>query len=149
MQNWISKTFSLDSSSPSGIVWRISPNPRIKAGQSAGTLSKRDGYWRVMHKRKSYLCHRIIMLLTTGRDVTIIDHINGVRQDNSVDNLRIVDNGTNARNSARYSSNSSGVTGVKKVITHGGKYVNWQGFLDYNGKDTPRHFLRMCTAAKQ
>lgn len=41
-----------------------------------------------------------------------IDHINGVRDDNRIDNLRLVTKKENLKNKGMYKSNSSGFTGV-------------------------------------
>jgi len=41
-----------------------------------------------------------------------IDHINGVRDDNRICNLRDVDRRANSRNAARHKNNNSGISGV-------------------------------------
>ena len=53
--------------------------------------------------------HRIIMQAKPGE---IVDHINGCPWDNRKENLRIVTDQENARNSKMYSTNKSGYKGV-------------------------------------
>tara|TARA_B100000767_G_C19237260_1_gene317740 strand:+ start:59 stop:487 length:429 start_codon:yes stop_codon:yes gene_type:complete len=69
-----------------------------KSNKLAGT--KHDGYTRIAIKGKKYLAHRLVWLMTYG---TIpahlqIDHINGDRSDNSINNLRLVTNQGNQHN---------------------------------------------------
>lgn len=52
-----------------------------------------------------------------------IDHINGIRHDNRLDNLRCVPVKTNNRNQKIHKRNPSGVTGVTKEVN--GKYSYW------------------------
>ena len=67
---------------------------KIKAGDRAGCL-KRDGYRYIQLKGKRYLEHRIIYFLhNTTWDINDrsqqIDHINRIKDDNRIENLRLV-----------------------------------------------------------
>lgn len=60
-----------------------------------------------------YRAHRVIWAMVHGCWPTgDIDHINGDRMDNRVQNLRVVPAVLNARNRPKQSNNKSGVTGV-------------------------------------
>ena len=70
------------------------------------------GYRRVKHKRKSYLEHRLIWRILKGVwPDGDIDHINCVRNDNRIENLREATHSQNMANSSE-SWGSSGVKGV-------------------------------------
>lgn len=57
--------------------------------------------------------HRVVWAICNGEWPTNdIDHINGVRSDNRIANLRDVPHRTNQRNMRRHRSNTSGVVGV-------------------------------------
>lgn len=57
--------------------------------------------------------HRVIWMLVNGEAADQIDHINGVRHDNRISNLRKVSPLENSRNVKRTNRNYSGVVGVK------------------------------------
>lgn len=82
------------------------------AGKAAGGLSD-DGYARLYINGRSYLAHRVIYALVTGKwPADEIDHENGVKGDNRWANIRPVDRLTNAKNLATRADNLSGITGV-------------------------------------
>ena len=85
-----------------------------KAGAVAGCLNKRIGYWVVRIDRKLYYAHRLAWLHAHGEwPAEYVDHINGVRDDNRLVNLRCVDHTTNCQNKRAAQSNSaSGLLGV-------------------------------------
>jgi hypothetical protein len=56
--------------------------------------------------------HRAIWAIATGQWPDAIDHINGVRSDNRLCNLRSADAATNSRNAGRRIDNKSGHVGV-------------------------------------
>ncbi|WAX06043.1 hypothetical protein BD26P3_00042 [Phocaeicola phage BD26P3] len=96
------------------IKWRKRFNPMQRADLVAGNTSRRDGYTRISFKDKPYLAHRIAMLLSFGfcDDRLQVDHINHIRDDNRLSNLRFVTFADNQRNKTKRSNNTSGVTGV-------------------------------------
>lgn len=64
---------------------------------------------------KSFLAHRVAWALHSGKwPDGEIDHINGIRTDNRVCNLRDVTKSDNQRNAARRKDNKSGYAGVYK-----------------------------------
>lgn len=71
------------------------------------------GYVVFRMEGKLYYSHRVIYSMFVG-DVSggFIDHINGDRSDNRLENLRLVSRGENNKNSTISKTNKSGVTGV-------------------------------------
>lgn len=75
------------------LYWRVKRG-RVAAGQRAGCLSP-DGYRRmgltINRWRDVYLEHLVVWVLETGRTPgpgMVVDHINGVKDDNRWENLR-------------------------------------------------------------
>ena len=85
----------------------------------AGSVSV-DGYMQVMINGKRYLGHRLAWFLIHGEWPDQIDHINGIRSDNRLCNLRNVSVTENNRNKAKAKRNSSGTTGVYKATNAAG-----------------------------
>jgi hypothetical protein len=98
------------------LYWIKAPKQRPGLlGSLAGSVHKQSGYVKVKLAGKSFMAHRWIYEHVTGAPVPkdrFIDHINGDRSDNRWSNLRMVNRTGNARNVARYSNNTSGITGV-------------------------------------
>lgn len=68
------------------LVWKKSPSNRSMVGKPIGSLTE-CGYWRC----KNQLVHRLIWLMFKGElPKNDIDHINGIRNDNRIENLREV-----------------------------------------------------------
>jgi hypothetical protein len=106
------------------MVWKNRPECHFKskrgfsiwnsryAGKEITGLSK-QGYFRVSIDYVRYLAHRVAWLIYYGEMPSgEIDHINGDRTDNRIENLRCVSSKGNARNMGLKSNNSSGVCGV-------------------------------------
>lgn len=82
------------------------------AGKEAFTSLNTCGYKHGQIFGKMHRAHRIIWAIVYGEWPDHIDHINGVRVDNRIENLRSVSNKENSRNRRRQSNNTSGVCGV-------------------------------------
>lgn len=107
----------LSYSPETGLVhWRDSLSNRVAKDAQAGCLTK-AGYRQVKVFGKFYGEHRLAWAVVHGSwPKHQIDHINGVKSDNRIENLRDVEPHVNAQNKKRAQSNSiSGVLGVKEV----------------------------------
>lgn len=85
--------------------------PRVRASE---TLSKAtdDGYRNVWINGKRIKQHRLAWYLVHGRWPLEVDHINGVRHDNRLCNLREVNRRTNTMNTKTRKDSRSGIKGV-------------------------------------
>jgi len=79
-------------------------------GKSGWVDSK--GYKRITYRESTCLVHRLVWKWWYGYDPEEIDHINGNKSDNRIDNLRSVSCSTNNRNRPMQCNNTSGFTGV-------------------------------------
>lgn len=94
------------------LVRKISTSPQAKAGAIAGCLTG-NGYLTIMVDRKAYLAHRLVWLWHHGSfPITEIDHINRIKTDNRIENLRVATRSQNGCNKLAMRTNSSGYKGV-------------------------------------
>ena len=101
-------------------------------GKSALT-AMRNGYRVGAIFNHSYSAHRVIFAMYHGRwPANQVDHINGIRTDNRIVNLRDATRAENTRNSARYSTNTSGVAGV----TWNKRAKKWKAQIVISGKQS-------------
>ncbi len=114
-------------------TWLVNAARNVKAGREAGRLS--FGYIRITINGMQFNAHRLAWLYVYGEWPSgCLDHINGDRSDNRIDNLRPANSVENGQNRRRNSNNKSGFTGVTRsgdmwraAITVNGKY-NHLGF---------------------
>lgn len=95
-------------------MWLMRTNRRIQVGDVAGSFDKAAGYVHIRLDGKLYKAHRLAWLWVYGVwPVDQIDHINTVRHDNRIANLREASNQLNGENRRRVrSDNKSGFLGV-------------------------------------
>jgi hypothetical protein len=102
----------LDYNPESGVItWKVSPSKVVKAGSIAGRVHI-SGYRIICYKRKMYQASRIAYALHYGFDPhpDEIDHINRVRDDNRIDNLRLSNRSDNCKNRGEYCRRGAGVS---------------------------------------
>ena len=115
-------------------TWKVDKAGK-KAGDIAGHVCKRDGYRLIGLDMKLYFAHRLAWLYTHGVwPKQQLDHINRVRHDNRIANLRQATNAQNCQNTSLRRDNTSGVKGVHWYARRN----KWQVYINKNGK---RSFL--------
>ena len=90
----------------------LHPTPMKKFNDKEAGSKCSNGYKKVKFLGKYYLVHRIVWKITYGKDPQYIDHINGIRDDNRISNLRSVGYSENNKNKKIGKNNKSGITGV-------------------------------------
>lgn len=91
---------------------RVQTSSRAMIGDVAGSLLP-DGYRRIMIDGGKHRAHRLAWLYMTGEWPTNqLDHMNGVRDDNRIANLREATNAENKQNREISKNNRSGFMGV-------------------------------------
>lgn len=111
-----------DPTSSTGLRWIKSPSYRCKEGDEAFTATDAYGYYFGGFDYKVYSAHQVIMFLQHGKWSNInehIDHVDGNRANNSIDNLRFVSPTGNQKNDNR-KLNVNNTTGVKGIDIYNG-----------------------------
>ena len=110
---------------------KVSTARNVKAGDVAGCQNGR-GYLQIRVCSRKHLAHRLAWLHTHGvwpKDQ--IDHINRIRTDNRLANLREVTHKQNGQNASKRSDNKSGHPGVSWKKQNS----KWQVKIMHNRKD--------------
>jgi hypothetical protein len=111
--------------------WRCAP------GDIIGTPDK-DGYLTVKINQTRYKLHRLAWLYVHGEwPKNCIDHVNGLKTDNRISNLRDVTKRENSYNVKKASRNNkhSGLLGVSYVATQRYNIKNrWLALIRVDGK---------------
>ena len=91
-----------------------------KLDEKVGWLQP-NGYWRISIKRKFYQAHGLVWLFHKGEMPKYeVDHINGNKADNRIENLRDISHKHNTQNvRLPRSKNKTGFLGVTKSIKKG------------------------------
>jgi len=113
-----------------GIIKRkITVNNRAKKGSIVGSL-RSHGYLTTSYDYKQYYIHRLAWFLHHGNQPEYIDHINGIKTDNRLANLRNCSNSQNNMNVGKMSNNTSGHTGVYWIKDR----KSWKAVITVNYK---------------
>ena len=94
------------------LVRRVRVNNHATGNVIQGSLRK--GYLKLNIDEHRYLYHRVVWAHQKGEWPTSIDHINRVKTDNRIENLREATTSQNAQNRVAFSNNTSGYKGVTR-----------------------------------
>lgn len=120
--------------------WKQHMTPRARAGTVAGVIQE-GKYRRVGIYGRYYLAHRLAWLIATGEwPPHEIDHINGIKSDNRLCNLRLATSAQNNRNTIHH--NRAGLVGASYSSTKG----MYRAQIRVGGK---RKFLGWFTTADE
>lgn len=120
------------------LIYKIKPSNNRNIGDVAGTIDTK-GYRVIKINYKRYMAHRLVWTYHNGEIPTglQIDHINQIKDDNRIENLRLATHSQNQSNATKNKINKSGFKGVswhkrsKKwmaMIGHNNKKINIGGF---------------------
>jgi len=94
------------------LTWKKKPSKNIQIGKEAGYKSN-IGYIQIGFRGKIYYAHRIAWELYYNENPPkMVDHINGNKSDNRIENLRSANNAQNMQNMGKTKRNSTGFKGV-------------------------------------
>lgn len=103
---------------------------KAKIGGNAGTVVA-HGYIEIKVSGTMYKAHRLAWLMHYGVwPIGQIDHVNRIRSDNRIFNLRDVNQNNNQMNSGVRKDNTSGFKGVSYMP----KYRKWRAYIRVNNK---------------
>lgn len=86
------------------------------------------GYMTIMLNRKRYLTHRLAWLYVHGVWPKVIDHINGIKTDNRIENLRVVTVRQNQQNRVEHRN------GKLVGASYNKRDKKWNSKIVINGK---------------
>ena len=100
-----------------------------RVGSVAGYIHL-TGYRVISVHGRQYKAHRLIFLYHHGFMPEFIDHINGIKDDNRIENLRPATKAENCRNISIPAHNTSGIKGVSRMP----RLQTWRARISVNGK---------------
>ena len=117
-------------------------------GSIAGTI-RLDGYRGVGIRRKYFFAHRLIWMMENGSfPANDLDHINGLKDDNRIENLRECTHLQNMQNIRKAPKTSStGVLGVRLEARC--KTTPWRAMGWKNGKNVSIGYFRTIEQAHE
>lgn len=121
-------------------------NILVAKGDRAGCLD-RDGYRYIKYNYKKYSEHRLAYMFTYDKIPTFVDHIDGNKQNNKIDNLRECSRVQNGQNRSKMANNTTGYKGVHydkrynkyAAQIRNNKRLEWLGYYE-NSEDAAKAY---------
>ena len=134
--------FAVNYNPETGIFTWKTPRKKVIVGTQAGSLDK-EGYIILTINQISYRAHRLAWLYIHGEWPKFIDHINEIKHDNRICNLRNVTHSENMQNKSKpQSNNTTGYIGV----SFNKKRKHYTAVIKINGKT---HYLGSFKTAEE
>jgi hypothetical protein len=122
------------------LIWKNRPRSDFTTGRSfsvfnsmrvgvvAGNIDCLDGYRKIGIDGRLYRAHRLVWMHVYGSwPAGEIDHINQLKSDNRIANLRSVSRRENERNKPKRRDNTSGTVGVYR------RGASWRAIINADG----------------
>ena len=120
---------------------------RNKEGKIMKQQKQKDGYIKIdfwIGKRKSYLVHRLLALtfIDNPNNHKMVDHINRIRDDNCLENLRWVNSCGNCQNRTIKKNNKTGhrYIHIAKQKQQGNIYLSFVVIITHNYNVHKKYF---------
>jgi hypothetical protein len=123
-------------------TWRNS-RYGVTKNMNAGTLMYL-GYIKIEINKKAYLAHRLVWLYVYGYFPKYVDHVNLIKNDNRLINLREATQSENNCNRKITKNNTSGIKGVSWFK----RDKNWRARIQFNGKNIHLGYFKNIEEAK-
>jgi len=98
------------------LLWRVGHNGCVPGARAGRAVPGKNGYYTVRLTVKGvprrFYVHRVVYAMHHGEVRTRLDHSNGVKTDNRIENLRPATHSQNMHNARIAKTNTSGVKGV-------------------------------------
>lgn len=118
------------------LTWKVKTSKSVKIGDVAGFKNSK-GHLQVGINRIKYLAHRIIWIMCEGEIPSgyEIDHINMIKNDNRLSNLRLSTSSQNGMNKNTHKDNKSGIKGLSEWADRNGtRYLSCRIATTINNK---------------
>jgi len=124
------------------LTWKLRERKHFTSARAQSSFNKNfvgkralnaihpDGYKTGILLGRAYLTHRVLLAMHIGYWPEYVDHINGNRADNRIENLREVTKVQNGRNTAMPTTNTSGHIGV----SWNSRDKRWSAYITLNRK---------------
>ncbi len=110
--------------------WKVDRGGKARAGKAAGK-PHHNQYVQIRVFGRLYYAHRLAWFLVHSRwPKNELDHINGDRTDNRIENLRECTRAENGQNQAKRKDNASGFIGVSWDVVH----AKWRADIRLSGR---------------
>lgn len=114
------------------LFWKNRKSRKDLCGKVAGSISSSDGYVYIKYQQNRILAHRIVFFLHHGFVPKEIDHINRVRHDNRIENLREAP--SHSLNLGNQSIQKRQKTSSYKGVCWDANRCKWRSYIKHEGK---------------